>query len=227
MLMVIASASAIALRPSTKLADERPPVDLKAMIPAHFGDWHEEQQTAAYVVNPQQSEVINEIYADTLNRTYRDAKTGQAIMLSVAYGLVQNKQSQVHRPDVCYPAQGFKINRSEKQTIKTPFGLVPVRRLVTQLGTRLEPLTYWIRVGNRLADGWLEQKYAIVIEGLAGQVPDGLIFRVSSINPDASASFAQQDHFITDLLGSLSTANRRFLLGDPQGSDAGQMPNSH
>jgi Protein of unknown function (DUF3485) len=40
--------------------------------------------------------------------------------------------------------------------------------------------------------------------GLRGQIPDGLLFRVSSINTDSAASFRLQERFLSDLAGSMN-----------------------
>ena len=49
--------------------------------------------------------------------------------------------------------------------------------------------------------------------GLNGQIPDGLLFRVSEISNDAPTAFDLQDQFIRDLLSKLSDENRARLIG--------------
>ena len=77
---------------------------------------------------------------------YQDQVTGKAIMLSLAYGEEQSKQSQVHLPEVCYPAQGSASSTARRRTSETPVGAIPVKRLEARLGNRNEPITYWIRI---------------------------------------------------------------------------------
>mgnify|MGYP000496771242 CR=1 FL=1 len=56
-------------------------------------------------------EMLARLYSQVVSRVYLDSTTGKTVMLSLAYGEEQNKQSQVHLPEVCYPAQGFVDGR--------------------------------------------------------------------------------------------------------------------
>jgi hypothetical protein len=49
--------------------------------------------------------------------------------------------------------------------------------------------------------------------GLTGQVPDGLLFRVSSIDPETSRAYGAHDAFVSDLLNAVSPADRKRLSG--------------
>jgi hypothetical protein len=100
-LMLLSAALSAALRPRISLADERPPIDLAAMVPKAFGDWREELNLAARVVNPQQRDLLDKIYSQTLSRTYVNAQ-GYRIMLSIAYGKNQSDALQLHKPEYCY-----------------------------------------------------------------------------------------------------------------------------
>ncbi len=211
-LMLAASASAIALRPSARVADERPPIDLKTLIPAQFGDWHEDLQGAAYVVNPQQEALIEKIYSETLSRTYVNSK-GYRIMLSIAYGDDQSRATQVHRPEVCYPAQGFQLLDKTDTTFASSFGTLPVTHIDTQLRQRHEPVTYWITVGDRIVQGNVQKKLAEMAFRFAGKIPDGLLFRVSSIDRDTAKAYAIQAGFINQLLAALTPEQRQRLAG--------------
>lgn len=209
--MVAASGLAVAMRP-TQRAQETV-TELEQLIPSSFGSWSVRPGGTAAVVNPQQQAVLDRIYSQTLTRTYQDSATGGVVMVSVAYGEEQSKESQVHRPEVCYPAQGFQIDGRARDELKIPSGGIPVIRLVANSGTRHEPITYWVRIGNQIVRGMLEQKLAIVAEGLSGNVADGLLFRVSSVGPDAAAEYRLHDKFVNDLLPVLSSSGRNWLLG--------------
>ncbi len=52
--------------------------------------------------------------------------------------------------------------------------------------------------------------------GLRGWVPDGVLFRVSTIGIPAEQSFKIQDKFIRDLLNSVDPQTREFMVGDPR-----------
>lgn len=212
-LMLAASVVAVIFRPALPSTDYLNKYDFENILPDRFGAWISINQDASIIVNPQQQESLNRIYVKVLERVYRDSKTGMTIMLSVAYGGAQTKESQIHRPEVCYPAQGFQIERSNQDYIDTPYKKIPVRRLVVKQGQRVEPLSYWIRVGNKVARGWLEQKLFVVQQSMLGEIPTGLLFRVSALESNEELAYEVQNRFVRDLLDGLSSENRSFLIG--------------
>jgi EpsI family protein len=211
-LMLIASALAVILHPTHKIADDGIPINLESMIPKQFADWQLEPQIGLQIVNPQQEKLIESIYTQTLARTYIN-RQGDRVMLSIAYGADQSDDKQLHYPEVCYPAQGFQVMSNRAGLVNTGFGSIKVKRLVTVLGIRVEPLTYWTTVGNQQVLGAKETKLAQLRYGFQGLVPDGLIFRVSSINQDTTQGFAMQNNFVLSLLSNLSAASRQRIAG--------------
>lgn len=199
------------MTPTRKLSTAKP-IDLEVAIPTEFGDWKLDRNAINGVVNPQQQAVLDSIYSQVLSRVYIHS-SGRRVMLSIAYGADQSKDTQVHKPEVCYPAQGFELLNSNKVLVKTGYGSIPAMRLVTRLGGRFEPVTYWIRSGERIVRGAVEQNWARVEYGLRGLVPDGLLFRVSEVQTEAGKAFDLQDRFSSDLLNNLPLAERQFLIG--------------
>lgn len=212
-LMVASSGASIAMKPTKKIADHAAPVKLEAMIPKQFGDWKEEPQNQSFIIDPQQLETINRIYTQTLSRTYINAN-GYRIMLSIAYGNDQSDAKQAHKPEVCYPSQGFQLKGKHSELLQTIWGNIPVTRLQTQLGQRHEPLTYWITVGNKVVQGGLDKKISEMKYGLRGEIPDGLLFRVSSIDKDVSGAFRSQDEFVSQLLKGMDKEAALKVFGD-------------
>lgn len=211
-LMFAASASAIILRPDTKVADLGPGISLETMIPKQFGDWREELQRNIQVVNPQTQALLDKLYSQVLARVYIN-KQGYRVMLSLAYGSDQRGTLQAHKPEVCYPAQGFTLHSSKTSQLVTPFGEIPAQRLFTSLGTRQEPVTYWFTVGDKAVRGKLQKRLVDLRYGLTGQIPDGMIFRVSSIDPDQTRANQIQDQFVVQLLQAVSPVDRKRLGG--------------
>lgn len=213
MLLMLASAAiAWTMQPSMLMASQRSKVDLATLIPDQFGNWRELKQSSAQIVNPQQTEILAKIYSQTLSRAYISS-TGTVIMLSIAYGEDQSRDLQIHRPEVCYSAQGFQIISTEKKLVKTSRSEIPAMQLVAQQGRRNEPITYWVRIGEKIVRGNLEQGLARLSYGLDGYVPDGVLFRVSSISQTNSTAFEAQQAFIEDLLASVPAATKAYLLG--------------
>ena len=210
--MVVASVLAVVLTPTLMRADQQDKLNLEAIIPGEFNGWKVDLTVAAYLVNPDESRFINKIYAQTLSRTYIN-KIGERVMVSIAYGSDQTKDLQVHRPEICYRSAGFDIGKMTKTFIDTTLGQIPVMRLVAKQGLRNEPISYWIRVGDSLTRGWFEQKLTTIRYGLTGKVPDGLLFRISTITNDEQDSYRIQQAFITDLLKAMRSEDQHWLVG--------------
>ena len=211
-LMCTASAVAYFARPSADAADRVPKIQLDTAIPKQFGTWRDEPAQVAAIVNPQTQQLLDKLYSQVLVRTYVDSQ-GYRVMLSVAYGDDQRGGLQAHKPEVCYPAQGFTLLKNVAAEIDTPFGKVPGRRLGTQLGARIEPVTYWFAVADRAVTSRFEHRLAEIRLGLTGQVPYGLLFRVSSIDDDAERAYREQDRFIGALMMAVTPADRTRLSG--------------
>lgn len=211
-LMAAASVGAMVARPTAKVAEEEPRVVLETLVPRQFEGWREEPQHVAQVVNPQTQQLLDRIYSQILSRTYVNGE-GYRIMLSIAYGGDQREGMEAHKPEVCYPAQGFSLVDSQPVELSTPFGTIPARRLLTTLGSRQEPVTYWYTVGNRSVGSGIRKKMVEMSFGLTGRIPDGLLFRVSSIDPDPARAQRMQDDFIGKLLAAASPADRLRLSG--------------
>lgn len=210
--MLAASVGAVVARPSVKVADQEPPISLEQMIPLQFGDWREEPQRYVQMVNPQTQELLDKLYSQILSRVYINS-AGYRIMLSLAYGSNQRGSLQAHKPEVCYPAQGFTIEKNEPGKFVSPYGEVPVRRLSGHMGARYEPVTYWFTVGDQAVQSGTQKRLIELRFGLTGRIPDGLLYRVSSIDRDNARAYQLQDQFTTQLLEAVTPADRKRLSG--------------
>ena len=133
-------------------------------------------------------------------------------MLSIASGGNMSESMKVHRPEVCYAAQGFQVQDIEIVKINTGYGLITGRRLLAKMYARFEPITYWIVVGNTASLNSLMWKLEQIKYALTGVVADGLLFRVSSLGEKDNA-FALQQEFVKVLLKSISSESRKRLIG--------------
>jgi len=210
--MVCASFLAVAAKPTTKVADLGPKVDLETLVPKGFGTWKIDTQIVPVAPAPDLQAKLNKIYNQTLARTYVNER-GQRIMLSIAYGGDQSDTMQVHRPEVCYAAQGFHILADARGTLDTFFGMLPVKRLIAQQGPRVEPITYWITVGDKVTYPGFKQKLAQMAFGLTGKIPDGMLIRVSSIDRNQTEAYELQAGFVREMIDALSESARKRLIG--------------
>jgi EpsI family protein len=211
-LMCGAAIAGVVGRPNTTARQLGGAIHLETAVPTQFGDWAKLPDEGGQVVNPQTQELLDKLYSQILTRTYVN-KDGYRIMLSMAYGDDQRGGLQAHRPEVCYPAQGFKLGDVQDGALLTSFGDIEVRRLTTSLGARNEPVTYWLTVGDHVIRNALEKRMVELRLSLTGQIPDGLLFRISSIDRDQAHAFAMQQKFAADLMAAVPAETRRQLSG--------------
>jgi EpsI family protein len=212
-IMVGTACLTVFMRPDKSAADLHAPVVLDALVPQAFGDWKELPNTSAQIIDPQQQQSLQKTYSQMLSRTYINPQ-GYRVMLSLVYGKTQRGDLQLHHPEICYPAQGFEVLSNRKVQLPTRYGSISVRRLETKLNAeRIEPVTYWAMVGEKIVLDSVQRKAVELRYGLRGYTVDGMLFRISSIDAGSERAFAQQALFVTQLLGVLSDGNRRILAG--------------
>lgn len=213
LVMCAGSALALVARPTQKVADHGPKVVLADLFPERFADWRIDTSLPVVLPSPDTQAAIDRIYNQTLARTYINGQ-GQRIMLSVAYGGDQSDSMAVHKPEVCYPSQGFEVLSAADTTLKLAGREVPARQMLTRLGGRVEPLLYWITVGDRVpSSSGFGQKIAQLGYGLRGSIPDGMIVRVSSIDRQATQAWALQRRFLDDLIAAVPEDGRNRVVG--------------
>src|SRR5690606_22483036 len=186
-----------------------------------FGDWHAEADPVAQVLlvpnAADRTAAEAASYDDVLMRTYR-RRDGARVMVALAYGRRQTQELKIHRPELCYYAQGFAVRSLGTRAVPldAPHG-VEALALVAESRARTEIVSYWIRIGERLANDPWELRWTIFRDGLAGRVPDGLLVRTSSLAASPAAAereIALQHEFLADLYRALPPAARRFLAGE-------------
>ena len=202
----------VVFTPTKRISDNLSSTDLEVIIPSQFGDWRSINTSEKVLVSPEVQARLDKLYSQVLTRTYMNS-SGESIMLAIAYGGDQSDSMKVHKPEVCYPAQGFKIVSSAKEEMNTSIRTLSVKKLVAKQGNRIEPITYWIRVGDSVESSGLKRKLAQLKHGLLGEIPDGLLFRVSSISRNQQHAFDTQQAFVDQLLNSISGDSRSFLVG--------------
>lgn len=218
-LLIAASMTAVAgataaLRAVLGEGRQAEPPQLQRIVPPQFGAW-QELPTAPSIVSARTQDLLASIYNEVLARVYA-ADDGYRVMLSLAYGGDQRGALRAHKPEVCYPAQGFKLIDVRDAVFDTEHGRIPTRLLRTSLGARHEPVMYWFAQGGRTSGSAWERRVQSLRLTLTGQVPDGLLFRVSSIDNDAARAWQRQGEFVRALLAACTPRARARLAGlDP------------
>lgn len=212
--MLLAMGLAQSLQPTRQLADVLPAVNLQAQVPDEFAGWRIDPDTVPLLPDPSLQQRLVSLYDQTLARTYINDR-GERVMLTIAYGRDQSSEATaVHRPEFCYGAQGFDVRRAGTGHVELSSGPVPVQRLVGHLGPRVEPISYWVTLGDTATLPGLGRKLEQVRHGLAGDVADGMLVRVSTIaRSGGSISFGVQDAFLQDLARALPQAVRPRYFG--------------
>jgi len=203
---------ATGLRPSKLMSDVMGVPALERLFPAAFDDWRVDTSLPVILPAPDVQAQLDKLYNEVLARTYINARN-ERVMLSVAYGGDQSDATSAHRPEVCYPAQGFAITENFADSLRIAGRDIPVRRLMSHMSGRHEPITYWIVVGDRVVTTGIGQKLAQMRFGLRNIIADGLLVRVSTIDNDMRRGHRVQSAFLEALGPALDPAFAQRVLG--------------
>jgi EpsI family protein len=210
--MVLALGASVVFEPQKAKAGTGG-IALETMVPESFDSWRLDPQARLTVASPDVAKTLSEVYSEMLSRTYVNER-GDRVMLSIAYAGDIVRQMDVHRPEVCYPAQGFTLLQ---QPFAATLGSVPgglgVMRLVARQGVRIEPITYWISSGDSAGTSTWQRKLVRLRYGLTGQIPDGMLVRVSTIDANPEAAFLLQEAFVKSLVAALPDKDRKRVVG--------------
>ena len=209
-LLVAGGGAAIARQPRSDAA----PIDKKQLdrlIPTQFGDWSARHDDG--LVLPPADALSDRLYTGLVTRSYR-APGRPPVMLLVAYSNLQDGMLQVHRPETCYPAGGYKLTATRPVELPAVGGRTIAANAFSANGiSRTEQVFYWTRVGTEFPRRWLEQRMAVLRANLQGHVPDGILVRVSMLDGDMAGALPDLGGFAEALLAAASPAARRILEG--------------
>jgi EpsI family protein len=212
--MGLGALAAMGARPTVFIADAKPKVELESIFPKEFGGWKVDNSIVPIQPPPDLQKILESTYDSTLARTYRNS-AGERIMLSVAYGRNQHEGMNTHRPEICYPGQGFPIvaNSSNNEYFELLDRRFTVTKLIAATKSRHEPITYWLIVGDKVTTYGFKHKLVALQYGLRGTIPDGMLIRLSSIDPSAPNAFSVQKRFVAEMLASMPESSRQIVLG--------------
>ncbi len=209
--LMLAAGAAAALTPRKRLVllgDRK----LDDIIPVRIDDWDHSPSTA-FVLPKTPGSLADRLYSQTISRLYL-SPTRVPVMLVIAYGAVQNDLLQLHRPEVCYAAVGFTI--SDSKAANVPLGgtaNLPVRDLTAVSDSRIEPITYWTRIGDDLPTSGSEQRMVKLRQQMHGFLSDGILVRMSTVAEPTPEIFAGLANFARAMVGAMHPADRQVLIG--------------
>lgn len=185
--------------------DAAPAPDLEALIPEAFADWRR-LEIAPVVLPPEADLGPGEAIA---YRAWADS-AGRVVTLVVAYGPPLGDSVRLHRPETCYRAQGYVVERRWRDVMDTGAGEAAVIHLDTEKALRPQAVTYWLRDGDAYVQSAPRHQLLFFERGLSGS-SDAALVRVSS-NGEGESAARLHKKFLRDFVSALSPEARGVLL---------------
>lgn len=182
---------------------------LDDIVPKTIGRWN--FVAASGLVIPPEDDFEKTLYSSVLTRVYSDGQS-TPIMLLMAQNGSQTGFLQVHRPEFCYTAGGYRISAVTPHPINLGSRVLPASRMDATAGGPTEHVVYWTRIGNTVPTSWAQQKFVVAKQNLEGFIPDAILIRVSTVNDDAEAAMTAIDQFVRAMLQSISESKRSIFL---------------
>jgi EpsI family protein len=199
------------LRPSPRSTRVGSAVQLERLLPIRLGDWTLDGDATSFVRAIERGRQTA-LYDQVLERSFIHP-SGHRVMLSLAYLGDQSSDIQLHRPEVCYRAGGFRIGELRRAQLPVDGRSIPVTRLLAEMPGRPEPITYWTVVGGEPSSSTVPPWTIRLRRALQRRDTQGVLVRVSSIDPDPERAFQVHGQFTRDLVSAIAPADRDFVLG--------------
>lgn len=200
-------------QPDTFLSDLRPKGSLMDVMPARIGDWVQQPLAMNVQLPPDVAAQLKSIYTETVEKVYVNS-SGEHVMVTVAYGRDQSDGFKVHRPEVCYSAQGFNVQKPVEAQLDLGQRKIGVQHVDTAKGDRYEPVTYWMVIGDRVVNTPWRHKLQQIDYAFHGVIADGLLVRVSSFSRDPERAYELQAAFVRQWMMHVPVSQRSRLFGN-------------
>lgn len=216
--LLLIGAAGVVLRPSINSAIPSP--NLEASVPERFGDWKTLPNPLIQAsLSTDGATSTDQPYDEIVSRTYVNSQ-GEVVMLALAYGKNQRQEIKIHRPELCYPAQGFKVTNIAPMAFN---GIVSMDSGEPIIGKRMtangkgmdEVVSYWIRIGDTYSASPWRIRWQIMKEGLQGRMTDGVLVRLSQRRQpgtDHATSHVLMERFVVEMLEAMDPAKRAYLV---------------
>jgi EpsI family protein len=206
-------------RPRPVADGEVPDPHLDALVPSAFGSWTVDPLSRSFVRPTNEQGKVLGVYDRLFEQTFVDSR-GYRIMLSMAYlaRAFQGSSLQVHRPEICYRYSGYQVGESSVGEFRLDDRVIPVVRLQAQLPGRPEPITYWILTGREVIGEHGQMRKRRILAALRREWLDGMLVRISSIDPDTERAYRIQQEFAQAFAQALPPASRARVFGEPPGT---------
>jgi EpsI family protein len=212
-LAMAATAGVTLLRaPQRASTDAAPRLVLDRVFPTRAGDWVLDGHADVFIRPADRQSKVYGIYDQVLERIYL-GPGGVQVMLCVAYGGRQSDGLHVHRPENCYRGAGFEVSDLQRLDLRLADRTLLASHLQAQRPGRSEPITYWTVVGDRVENDPRAVNWIKLRAGLRGEVLDGMLVRVSTIDRNAERAYAVHARFADALVRAIDPGYRRHVIG--------------
>lgn len=208
---VLACASGLAYARQPKIA--APAMNKKtfvSLVPGPFGEWT--TLTEGDVVLPPPDALSDRLYDNLVTKVYQKPGSPPVMML-IAYNNEQNGVLQVHRPETCYPVGGYELTKTEKIGIPNRGSSIPASIFTATSPTRTEQVLYFTRLGNSFPRSWVDQRISVINANLAGDIPDGIMMRVSMLGIGQEQAKPLLFDFIREFISASPPRLQKLLVG--------------
>ncbi len=214
--LILTALFAVKLTPTMHATSTTP--DLDKIIPAKFGEWAQIADPFTQVgLTTGGNDLASQLYDKVVMRTYAN-KNGDRVMLAIAYAREQKQDIKIHRPEVCYVAQGFQLLSKTNNTMNVSAAKpIKAQRLLVSNQSRYETVSYWIRIGDAYPTSGTSARLKILRDGLKGKVLDGVLVRVStaiSYPAGAKDAYKTQEAFLVELVSATKRAMPNILVAE-------------
>lgn len=182
---------------------------LEDLVPKNIGAWSVISNNG--VVVPPNDPLLDALYSQQLTRVYSDGKNAP-VMLLMAQNGSQTGFLQVHRPEFCYRAGGYRLSETAPHLIQLGSGLLTANEMDATLDGPPEHVVFWTRIGDRIPTSWTQQKLVVAEQNLRGIIPDAILIRISMISEDRAVALATIDTFVREMLAAIPADKRPIFI---------------
>jgi EpsI family protein len=186
---------------------------LNRALPDAIGGYH--MYPGGDFIVPPEDELSRKLYDKTVTRVYVPPVQTQApVMALFAYGSTQNLTLELHRPEECYPMQGFTLSGTRAIPLRVGGHAVPATFVTASRAGRTEHVLFWSRIGTVFPPSRWSESWTVAKANMRGIMPDGMLVRLSMIHDDADAARSALTAFAGGLGTALSPVGRQIVLGE-------------
>lgn len=128
-----------------------------ASFPLRLGHWEGQDLEMT-------QEVRKTLSADSLlSRQYADVESGDPVGLLVVYRKY-GRRDFIHRPELCYPAAGWKITGTGYTTLPYNGTNIRATKVVAEKEGSREIIAYWFASGERTEANFLKQQFRMAFD---------------------------------------------------------------